>query len=66
MIESRKFYSSGTQVYERLEDEGGARVDKNVGVSMSRGMAFLIAKLLTEHFEREAQWDGVFDNNTPG
>lgn len=53
MNKSRKFYSWRTQVYEQLTDEPRRSLDANIRESMSRGMAELIADLLTKHFAKE-------------
>ena len=57
MTEPRKFYSRRTQIFEQLGDTPDHDVDANIRQSMSRGLAELIAKLLTEHFENEAEND---------
>ncbi len=55
MAEPRKFYSWRTQIREQLFEERSLDLDPNIRTSMSRGMAELIAKLLTEHFGNEAK-----------
>lgn len=53
MLKPRKFYSWRTQMYEQLCDEPNRDLDANLRVSMSRGMAELITRLLTNHFKAE-------------
>ncbi len=55
MTEPRKFYSWRTQIREQLFEEKNLDLDPNIRISMSRGMAELIARLLSEYFENEAK-----------
>ncbi len=50
---SRIFYNYKTQIREQLFEEPDLDLDPDIRKSMSRGMAELIARLLTEHFEQK-------------
>lgn len=54
MEKKRKFYAWRTQIYEQMAETPDQDLDTNILISRSRGLAELIASLLTDHFASEA------------